>query len=188
MVSHWIDVNAGDWYYNDIAEASAVKLEDGEPWITGIPYNDFWSDAPFLYQEFKGDGSTKVFTLSKKIIPTKANPLFVYVDGAQTVYDKTDNSGETTVVTLIAAPSKGAIVSFAIYGKPAIDQFMRPKGIVETPFTLYGPLPKQIAIITIPSAEGIRNTSMLLVDSCVGPRCLMVIGKLCRSRKWRGSG
>lgn len=133
MVSHWIDVNAGDWYYNDIAEASAVKLEDGEPWITGIPYNEFWSDAPFLYQEFKGDGSTKVFTLSKKIIPTKANPLFVYVDGAQTVYDKIDNSGETTVVTLIAAPSKGAIVSFAIYGKPAIDKFLRPKDIVGDP-------------------------------------------------------
>ena len=37
----WVDVNEGDWFYNDVMEATNMVLEDGEVFVAGINYNKF---------------------------------------------------------------------------------------------------------------------------------------------------
>jgi len=126
-MGRWIDVKESAWYFAEIEEASRIILEDGQPFVVGIPYNAFEPDAPYLYEEHTAQKGQVVFTLSKKIIPTNANPLYVYIDGVQTVYKSaTTNSAGTTDVELYSAPREGALVSFAIYGKPVIDKFGKP--------------------------------------------------------------
>ncbi|OKP93669.1 hypothetical protein [Paenibacillus sp. P32E] len=124
----WVDVTPNDWFYNEVMEASGIDLEDGNPMISGIEYGMFMADAPYLYEEQSGSEGKKQFTLSKKIVPTPANPLFVYVDGVQTVYKKVSNpSATSTLIEFYSAPRKGSIVSFVSQGKVLTDRFGRPQ-------------------------------------------------------------
>ncbi len=127
-MGRWIDVKESDWYYAEIEEASRIVLEDGQPFIIGIPYNAFEPGAPYFYEEHTAIKGQVVFTLSKKITPSNDSPLFVYVDGVQTLYKSVkDNSSGTSDVELYSAPREGAIVSFAMYGKPVVDKFGKPR-------------------------------------------------------------
>lgn len=126
-MNRWVDVTERDWFFPEVTEASSILLEDGEPLVTSLMYNSFMADAPYLYQELTGVEGQKVFTLTQKITPTAANPLYVFVDGVQTVYKSvTDNGTSKSDVELYAAPRPGAIVSFSILGKPAVDRFGKP--------------------------------------------------------------
>lgn len=123
----WTDVNEKDWFFHEVMEASNVILEDGEPLIVSIPYNQFATDAPYLYEEQKGVKGKKLFALTKNVIPTKANPLFVYIDGVQTMYKScTTNAAGTSDVTFYAPPPEKSLVSFLIAGKPTADRFGKP--------------------------------------------------------------
>ncbi|WP_145052830.1 hypothetical protein [Paenibacillus xylanexedens] len=124
----WVDVTPSDWFYNEVTEASNIMLEDGEPFISGIGYGAFLNGAPYVYEEQEGvKGKTK-FTINKKFIPTPANPLFVYVDGVQTMHKSATNPTETsTEVTMYSAPRPGAMVSFVMTGKVTTDRFGKPK-------------------------------------------------------------
>lgn len=134
---NWIDVNEGDWFYDEIVEASRIELEDGEPFIKGIPYTEFEIGAPFIYEEKVAGAGQKVFTLDIVIEPTPDNPLFVYIDGVQTVYKDVRNPGTTPITTeveLYYAPKEGAIVSFASFGIPKVDDFTgKPVSPISTP-------------------------------------------------------
>lgn len=123
----WVDVRAGDWFYNEVMEATNMILEDGSNFVNGIYYNRFEEGAPYVYEEHSGETGKTVFTLSAEITVTENNPLFVYVDGIQTVYRSiTANPSGGTDVELYTAPREGAIVAFASHGIPVVDQFGRP--------------------------------------------------------------
>lgn len=133
----WVDVVEGDWFYNEVVEASNIYLEDGKPLIEGIPYNVFQDGAPYIYEEHIGSTGKKIFSLSQNITPTADNPLYVYVDGVQTVYKSITVNATTgnSDVELYFAPKLGAVVSFASYGIPDVDKFGKSKysGIVYYP-------------------------------------------------------
>ena len=123
----FVDVTEKDWFYNEVMEATNLYLEGGEAFISGIPYSTFKPDAPYLYEEHTGEQNKKVFTLSKKINPTATNPLYVYVDGVQTVYKECrDNGSGTSDVELYSAPRNGSVVSFVSLGEPKVDKFGKP--------------------------------------------------------------
>lgn len=123
----WIDVRETDWFYDEVMEASRIYLEDGQPFVQGIPYNVFKDGSPYLYEEFVAVKGQTVFELSTKIVPTAENPLFVFVDGVQTVYKScTVNQYNRTVVELYSAPREGAVVAFASFGEPVVDNFGKP--------------------------------------------------------------
>ncbi|MCR8843930.1 hypothetical protein NQ117_09540 [Paenibacillus sp. SC116] len=124
----WVDVSEGDWFYHEVVEASNTLLEDGQPLVGGIPYSSFMADAPYLYDEQTAPANQKMYTLDKKVVPTKANPLLIYIDGVQTTYKeaKTNATGTKTDVELYVAPRKGALISFMILGKPLVDHFGKP--------------------------------------------------------------
>lgn len=126
MVNNFIDVTPNKWYYNEIMEAANIMMEDGKPLIVGIPYNVFEAGKPYVYKEFKATAGQKEFTINKTIKPSNDNPLFVYINGVQTVYKDVKSSDGKTTVTLYTGVRKGAIVSFASYGKPKIDEYGRP--------------------------------------------------------------
>lgn len=109
-----------------MVEASNIMLEDGEPLIKGIPYNTFEEGKPYIYKEFKATAGQKEFVLDKAITPTNNNPLFVYINGVQTVYKNVVPSGANTKVILYSGVPANAIVSFASYGVPKLDEFKRP--------------------------------------------------------------
>lgn len=125
-MSRFLDVTSNKWYYNEIVEASNILLEDGKPLIEGIPYNVFEEGKPYIYREFKATAGQKEFTLNKEVTPSNDSPLFVYIDGVQTVYKNVEAGGGSTKVTLYSGAPKDAIVSFASYGKPKLDEFGRP--------------------------------------------------------------
>lgn len=136
VVKKWVDVNEGDWFYQEIMEASRIELEDGKPFVSGIPYNAFKAGAPYIYEEHIATEGQKVFSLSQKIVPTIDNPLYVFIDGVQTVYEKVeDNASGTSDVTLYGAPRAGAVVSFTSWGIPETDKFGKPT----PPYTGYYP-------------------------------------------------
>lgn len=132
-MNRWVDVTERDWFFTEVTEASSIVLEDGEPLVSSLMYNRFMSDAPYLYQETIGVEGQKVFTLTHKITPTAANPLYVFVEGVQTVYKSVTNNGlDKTDVELYVSPRPGAVVSFSIVGKPVVDRFGKP-GIAGNP-------------------------------------------------------
>ncbi|GBF32194.1 hypothetical protein DCCM_0385 [Desulfocucumis palustris] len=117
----WLDVNSGDWFYNEVIEATNYALEDGTPLIAGIAYNAFVK--PGFYLELKAAKGQKDYDLKQTITVTPDNPLFVYVDGVQSLYRciKDSNGGEGgtgNIVSLYASPALGAIVSFCQIGVP----------------------------------------------------------------------
>lgn len=134
-MAKWVDISPSDWFYDEVIEASNIHLEDGSPFVVGISYGTFQSGAPYIYEEVEVTlPSTKVYSLSQKITPTADNPLYVYIDGVQTVFkDVRDNGGGTSDVELYIAPRVGAIVSFASYGKPEVDRFGKPVGVSTAP-------------------------------------------------------
>lgn len=123
---NWVDVKEGDWFYNEILEASSIILEDGSSFIAGIPYSVFEVGSPYIYEEFVGDGTKFVFTLSQSITPTTTNQLYVFIDGVQTVYKSVTAVTNGTAVELYVAPRNGSVVSFVSYGIPKIDSFGKP--------------------------------------------------------------
>jgi len=125
-MSRFLDVTSDKWYYNEIVEASNIILEDGDPLIVGIPYNVFQEGKPYIYQEFKATAGQKEFLLNKAITPSNDNPLFVYVNGVQTVYKSVEPSGTGTKVTLYTGVPANAVVAFASYGVPQLDEYGRP--------------------------------------------------------------
>ncbi|MED2002417.1 hypothetical protein P4V86_03465 [Brevibacillus laterosporus] len=136
----WVDVNEGDWFYNDIMEATNLYLEDGEPLVAGINYNQFAEGKPFLFEEIKAVKDQKVFKLSVKIEPTDGNPLYVFIDGVQTIYKiaKTNTSGKTDVELFVGCKD-GQIVAFCSYGAPLLDpDWKRP------PKSWLGDLPRTV--------------------------------------------
>lgn len=151
----WVDVNESDWYFNEITEACNTLLEDGEPLIQGIAYNAYWEGTPYLYEEQKGVKGKTIFTLTKKLIPTPANPLLAFIDGAQTIIKScTDNATGTSDVEFYVSPPSGSTISFTSMGKPDVDRFGKPKMAGGTPtypnkkldwgdFYYYEPLSRQ---------------------------------------------
>lgn len=125
-MSNFIDVTPNKWYYNEIIEASGIILEDEKPLIEGIPYNVFEEGKPYIYKEFRATAGQKEFTLDKEITPSNDNPLFVYINGVQTVYKDVVPSDGKTKITLYSGVPKDALVSLASYGKPKIDEYGRP--------------------------------------------------------------
>jgi hypothetical protein len=119
----WLDVLPGDWFYNEVMEASNYLLEDGDPLISGFSYNRF--SAPKVYEEFEGDGGRVEFTLTlpEDVEPSTSNPLYVYVDGVQTIYKAVTG----TAVTLYAPPRAGSRVTVMMQGKPWVDVNGRPE-------------------------------------------------------------
>lgn len=123
----WVDVNEKDWFFNEVMEASNIFLEDGTPLITSMTYNDYYTDAPYLYEEQKGVKGKTVFTVSQKVVPTKSNPLFVYIDGRQTMYKSvTVNADNTSDVEFYVSPPTKSLISFMIMGKANADRFGKP--------------------------------------------------------------
>lgn len=125
-MSKFIDVTPDKWYYNEIVEASNIILEDGEPLIRGIPYNVFQDGKPYIYKEFKAVAGQKEFELDEVVIPTADNPLYVYVNGVQTVYKSVTQNNGKTIVTLYSGVPANAIVSIASSGVPKVNEFNRP--------------------------------------------------------------
>lgn len=118
----WVDVNEGDWFYNDVMEATNMYLEDGEPFVMGINYNQFESGKPFLFEEMKAVANQTIFHLPVKIEPTEGNPLFVFIDGVQTIYKSAViNTSDKTDVELYVGAKQGQIVAFCSYGVPKIN-------------------------------------------------------------------
>ena len=107
-MSRFLDVTSNKWYYNEIVEASNILLEDGKPLIEGIPYNVFEEGKPYIYREFKATAGQKEFTLNKEVTPSNDSPLFVYIDGVQTVYKNVEAGGGSTKVTLYSGVPRGA--------------------------------------------------------------------------------
>lgn len=126
MINTFIDVKEGAWYYNEVMEAANYLLEDGQPLAQGITYNVFEPGKPYVYEEKLGSMGNKKFTLDVAIEPSAENPLFVYVDGVQTMYKSVEVKGGKTEVELYIAPKTGATVSFASYGVPKVDKFGKP--------------------------------------------------------------
>ena len=122
----FIDVTPDKWYYNEIVEASDTTLEDDEPLIVGIPYNIFEDGKPFVYKEFKASAGQKEFLLNEKVVPSKDNPLFIYINGVQTVYKSVEAVDGGTKIILYTGAVQDAIVSIASYGKPVVNEFGRP--------------------------------------------------------------
>lgn len=120
-MSRWIDILPNKWYYNEMVEAGNIYLEDGDPLIEGIPYNVFEPEAPYIYKEIKALANQDTFILDKAISPSKDNPLYIYIDGVQTVYKEVTIEGTNTKVILYQGAREGAVVSFASYGKPKVD-------------------------------------------------------------------
>jgi hypothetical protein len=125
-MSRWVDVSESEWFFNEIMEASNIVLEDGEPLVTGIPYSSFIDGAPYLYEEQKGATGKTVFHLDVYVVPTAANPLYVYIDGVQTIYKEWSiNAGKTDVELYVPAAST-SVISFVSIGKPEVDSFGKP--------------------------------------------------------------
>lgn len=122
----WVDVKPTDWFYNEIMEASRIKLEDGSPFIQGIPYGVFKNGSPYIYEEHIGVTGKKKFLLSTYVNPTVDNPLNVYIDGVQTVYKALRTVDGKTEVELYVAPKQGSIISFISEGIPLTDRFGKP--------------------------------------------------------------
>lgn len=142
-VRMWVDVSPSEWYYNEVMEASNYLLEDGQPLVAGIPYAVFEDGKPYIYEEHKATPGKKVYTISKKITPTSANPLYVFIDGIQTMYKSVKPNAKDpnkTDVELYVAPKAGAIVSFASYGVPKVDPYFKKP--VDKPYP--GKLPNKL--------------------------------------------
>jgi hypothetical protein len=123
----FIDVTPSDWFFEDVSEAANTYLEDGEPLITSIPYSTFQDGAPYLYEEHVAIDHQSYFTLSQLVQPTDDNPLYVYIDGVQTIYQAWYiNDRGTTDVQLYSGVRGGAVVSFVSVGKPQVDRFGKP--------------------------------------------------------------
>lgn len=54
IIRKWVDVNEGDWFYNDVMEATNMVLEDGEVFVAGINYNKFEEGKPLYMKKSKG--------------------------------------------------------------------------------------------------------------------------------------
>ncbi len=136
----FIDVDSDDWYYNEITEAANYVLSDGKPLVTGYRYSEFQAGQSHYYNEFVTVKGQKSFALYRKLTPTTANPLFVYINGAQAIYSSIDNTTypDTTIVFLAAAPSEGSVVSFFQAGIPLVDAFNRPAES-STPYIYHHP-------------------------------------------------
>lgn len=135
-MNRWVDVKPGDWFYNDVLEASNLVLDDDSFWITGMTYSAFEDGKPYLYYEADCTSAQTSFILPVYISPTADNPLSVYVDGVRVLYkDVLPNvpaEGQTQV-NLYIAPKIGSIVSFISWGKPTLDSFTnRPMDAGET--------------------------------------------------------
>ncbi|WKL02743.1 hypothetical protein Q0F98_02245 [Paenibacillus amylolyticus] len=76
-----------------------MVLEDGEVFVAGINYNKFEEGKPFVYEEIKGKAGQTSFSLPVLIKPTDDNPLYVFIDGVQTIYQtaETNSKGLTDV-------------------------------------------------------------------------------------------
>lgn len=125
----WVDVNEGDWFYNEVMEASNYLMEDGSTLVSGIPYNMFQAGSPYLYAEMTGHKGQYKYTIDETFTPTPSNPLFVYIDGIQTTYKTVAENGVDplkTDVTLHYSPPEGGLLSFAMFGKPTVDTFGKP--------------------------------------------------------------
>ncbi len=119
----FIDVFPGDWYYNEVIEASNYQMEDDSPFIASIPYNGFKSGMERFYIEITAGGQVE-FDLGQSIIVCAENPLYVYIDGVQSVYkcikDSSGTEGLTgNIVVLYAPPAVGSVVAFYLAGVPA---------------------------------------------------------------------
>ncbi|WMT39290.1 hypothetical protein RE628_17715 [Paenibacillus sp. D2_2] len=136
----WVDVNEGDWFYNDVMEATSMYLEDGEAFVAGINYNQFESGKPYIYHEIKATTNQKTFNLPVKIEPADGNPLYVFIDGVQTIYKTaTVNASGKTDVELYVGCKGGQIVSFCSNGVPLLDSdWKRP------PMSWLGDLPRTV--------------------------------------------
>lgn len=82
-----------------------------------MSYNTFEPGKPYLYEEIKAVANQTTFTLSKSITPSEDNPLYVFIDGVQTIY----KSASGTTVELYVGCKEGQIVSFCSYGVPKVD-------------------------------------------------------------------
>lgn len=123
----FVDVGEGDWFYNEVMEATNFRIEDDDLFIHGIPYSNFVTGQPYLYEELAGESGKTLFSLSKLVVPTEDNPLFVYIDGVQTIFKSlSTNTDSKTDVLFYTAPRAGSIVSFASLGKPSVDKFGKP--------------------------------------------------------------
>lgn len=138
IIRKWVDVNEGDWFYNDVMEATNMVLEDGEVFVAGINYNKFEEGKPFVYEEIKGKAGQTSFSLPVLIKPTDDNPLYVFIDGVQTIYQTAEtNSKGLTDVELYTGVNAGQVVSFCSYGEPLLDSaWKRP------PVSWTGDLPR----------------------------------------------
>jgi hypothetical protein len=124
---NFVDVQEGDWFYNEIMEAANLTLADGTDFISSIPYSSFNTGAPYLYEEQPGEQGKTYFHLTKLVQPTVDNPLYVYIDGVQTVYKAWYINGSSlTDVELYVSPKAGTIVSFVSLGEPSVDGFGKP--------------------------------------------------------------
>lgn len=126
MATSWIDVQPSNWFYNEVMEASRIELEDGQPFIAGIPYNIFMQGSPYIMEEFTAQSGQMDYTLKNATTPTPANPLYVYIDGVQSMYKSISTDAGKTKVTLYQAPGTGKTVTITSYGKPQVDDFGKP--------------------------------------------------------------
>lgn len=111
-------------------EITNYRLEDGEPLVAGIPYNVF--EKPRLYVEVEAGQGQREFNLGRIINVVPDNPLYVYVNGVQTMYkgvkDSEGNLGTTgDTVVLYAGANLGDIVSFL---QPGVPRFVTSDGQV----------------------------------------------------------
>ncbi len=112
----FIDVHPGDWYYSEVIEATNYQMQDGSLFVAGIPYNSYQSGKVRVYIELRAAAGQQEFNLGQTITVSAENPLFVYVDGVQTVYKGIKSGGTLgltgNTVVLYASPGAGATLSF----------------------------------------------------------------------------
>lgn len=135
MATSWVDVQPSNWFYNEIMEASRLDLEDGRPFIAGVPYNVYMTGSPYIMEEFTAGSAQVEFTLKSTTTPTPANPLYVYIDGVQSMYKSVSSGTTGTTVILYTPPGNGKTVTITSYGKPLVDAFGKPSlnGITRYP-------------------------------------------------------
>lgn len=126
---NFIDVHDYEWYYQDVLEATNVKLEDGSYLIVGVPYDTFLTGKGYVYEEHVAGNAQLEYTLTTPpatYTPSVDVPLYCLIDNVQVGYQKAEVVNGATVVTLYTPAAKDSTVSFLSWGEAFMDAYGTP--------------------------------------------------------------
>lgn len=122
-MKNFIDIQPGDWFYQEVVEACNYELQDGQALWAGIPYGIF--KEPHFYKEITAWAGQTEFDCGTTITVTATNPLYVYINGVQTVYKGLKTSSGTlgnsgNIIVLYSGVQQNSIVSICQVGVPQL--------------------------------------------------------------------